>query len=376
MAASKFHPALSVTNIKNLIPITLEMEKSQYNSWVELFKIHRRVYLVLDHILPTPPPSSSTATKEKDKEQQPPPPDDPALWSRLDAVFLQWIYGTTSNDLLRTILEPDTTAAAAWASLKNIFQDNKHSRVYLERQFTNNQLDDFPNASAYCQELKVLADQLSNVEAPVSNNRLVLQLIAGLNENYDGVATLIQQTDPLPPFYEALSKLMEETRKNQQTPSAANTAGTALLSTKSSSPPVAINRMSTIPSPLHVNNTLHATTRITVVVVEIRIHLVDFVGVVAVDSSTTTTTISRSRGALSLLGLGLIRLGPVRHLHSLQAHGPDQPVRQLVLEFSAQDHHRHMQLLLFQLILIKLCTQCHSIHRMINGTWIRVLLPT
>ncbi|GJZ35073.1 retrotransposon-realted protein [Tanacetum coccineum] len=75
----------------------------------------------------------------------------------------------------------------------------------------------FSNISSYCQELKMLADQLANVGAPVSNKRLVLQLIAGLNESYDGVATIIQQSDPLPTFYDARSKLiLEETRKNHQ----------------------------------------------------------------------------------------------------------------------------------------------------------------
>nr|KYP71584.1 hypothetical protein KK1_010849 [Cajanus cajan] len=39
---TKFHPALVVNTVKNFIPITLEMEKGHYSSWVELFKIHCR----------------------------------------------------------------------------------------------------------------------------------------------------------------------------------------------------------------------------------------------------------------------------------------------------------------------------------------------
>lgn len=74
--------------------------------------------------------------------------------------------------------------------------------------------------------MKTRADQLSNVGAPVSDQRLVLQLIAGLNESYDGVATIIQQTDPLPSFYEARSRLiLEETRKAKQANTAAIAAG-------------------------------------------------------------------------------------------------------------------------------------------------------
>nr|KYP47006.1 hypothetical protein KK1_031375 [Cajanus cajan] len=94
-------------------------------------------------------------------------------------------------------------------------------------------MDNYPNISSYCQELKTLSDQLSNVGAPVSNQRLVLQLIAGLNENYDCVATFIQQRNPLPPFYEARSRLiLEETRKAKQV-----TAIAIALLTPPSSPP-------------------------------------------------------------------------------------------------------------------------------------------
>ncbi|XP_055822140.1 uncharacterized protein LOC129890660 [Solanum dulcamara] len=47
-------------------------------------------------------------------------------------------------------------------------------------------MTDFPNVSAYCQHLKSLADQLKNVGSPVTNDRLVLQLISSLIEPYQG----------------------------------------------------------------------------------------------------------------------------------------------------------------------------------------------
>ncbi|GKE32680.1 retrovirus-related pol polyprotein from transposon TNT 1-94, partial [Tanacetum coccineum] len=212
MAEQKIHPALTISSIKN-------------------------TFTVIDHIIPPPPPATSSTPPPKDA----PPPKvvDPETWSTLDAIVLQWIYGTISNDLMHTILEPDTTAEKAWSRLKDIFQDNKNSRaVYLEHQFTNTRLDNFSSVSAYCQELKMLSDQLTNVGAPVSNNRLVLQLIAGLNESYDNVASFIQQSDPLPPFYEARSRLvLEETRKNKQAANASISSGTALVATAPSTTP-------------------------------------------------------------------------------------------------------------------------------------------
>lgn len=56
-----FHPALTVTNIKNHIPVVLEMENSQLGMWVEIFKIHVHSDKVIHHTIPP------TLGKEKNK---------------------------------------------------------------------------------------------------------------------------------------------------------------------------------------------------------------------------------------------------------------------------------------------------------------------
>ncbi|KAL4554878.1 hypothetical protein LXL04_037485 [Taraxacum kok-saghyz] len=113
---SNTHPALMVSNIKNHISITLEMENVQYSTWAELFKIHARSHKVYHHIIK---PAIG-------KEKAPSTEEEQELWLTLDATVLQWIYATISHDLLHTILEPDSTAMEAWNRLRDIFQDNKH----------------------------------------------------------------------------------------------------------------------------------------------------------------------------------------------------------------------------------------------------------
>ena len=142
-----------------------------------------------------------------------PSPSDPDYeqWVTLDATVLQWIYSTISIDLLRTIMQRGSTAQEIWTRLANIFQDNQNARaVTLEQEFPSTRMEDFSNVSAYCQRLKTLSDQLADVGAPVSNHRLVLQLISGLTGAYHGVATLIRQSNPLPLFYQARSMLTLE----------------------------------------------------------------------------------------------------------------------------------------------------------------------
>ncbi|XP_056689049.1 uncharacterized protein [Spinacia oleracea] len=99
---------------------------------------------------------------------------------------------------------------------KDIFQDNKNTRVvYLEHMFNTLHINNFPNVTAYCQELKNISGQLSNVDQDVSGQKMVLRLVARVtNTDFDTVATMIQQTNPLPSFVEARSRLrLEETRR-------------------------------------------------------------------------------------------------------------------------------------------------------------------
>ncbi|XP_076921357.1 uncharacterized protein LOC143582749 [Bidens hawaiensis] len=157
---SKLHPAVTVTNIKYFIPITLDLESGKYTSWSELVKIHCKAFLVYDHLISsTPPPSSSLSPQKDPKVADPPTPPVLDSWERIDDVVLQWIYGTICYSLLNTILKKDTTAHDAWKALEDLFNDNKATRVvYLKTKFANTRLDNFPNMQAYCQELKVIAD--------------------------------------------------------------------------------------------------------------------------------------------------------------------------------------------------------------------------
>ena len=210
---ASLHPALTVTNIKSFVPITLDLEDGQYTSWVELFTIHCTVFDVLHHIFP--PTTSSSPSQDKGKETSAPT----VSWDRLDAVVKQWIYGTISNNLLQTIIKPKATAREAWEAIADLFRDNQASRaLILKNRLVNTKLESFSSISAYCQELKVLSDQLANVNAPISDADLVLQLVTGLtNTEYDAIGMLISQTQPLPTFFNARSRLtMEEGRRAGQ----------------------------------------------------------------------------------------------------------------------------------------------------------------
>ncbi|XP_071718685.1 uncharacterized protein [Rutidosis leptorrhynchoides] len=211
-----------INHILHSVPIKLELNDSQYNTWSELFKIHCKAHDVLAHLTSeTIPASSSSKAVEITQE----------VWERHDAIVLQWLYATISKELLRTIMEPDLTAMKAWNRLKSLFHDNKHTQALaLMNQFINFKLDNFPNVSAYYEAIKNLADELADVDSKVSIENLVLQLVAGLNENYSNIATNINQMEKLLPFYDA-KLILEETMKTRQAAMNHSATNSALIST-------------------------------------------------------------------------------------------------------------------------------------------------
>ncbi|CAH1432940.1 unnamed protein product [Lactuca virosa] len=129
------------------------------------------------------------------------------------------IYSTLSDDLMVRILESDTTAQAAWNKLKVNFLNNKGSRAAaLEQEFSNLNFAACSSMEAYCQKLKDLVDQLEDVDNPVTESRLVLQMVRGLPPEFDVVGAYINQSSPSWETARSMLQLeqhQQNTRQNQ-----------------------------------------------------------------------------------------------------------------------------------------------------------------
>ncbi|KAL9237815.1 hypothetical protein vseg_012319 [Gypsophila vaccaria] len=179
---ARLHPVYSVTNIQHRVRI-LDGIKVSYSSWVTLFTLNARGHKVLHHI------DGTAAPAKTDPEYE--------TWTELDAILLQWIYSTVSDELLPRVMSDPSTALEAWNRVKAIFLNNKGARAAsLDNEFVNLKLEAMTSFDNYCQKLRELSGQLKDVGAPVTEQRLVLQLVRGLPREYDTVAAYINQTSP------------------------------------------------------------------------------------------------------------------------------------------------------------------------------------
>ncbi|XP_026458797.1 uncharacterized protein LOC113359366 [Papaver somniferum] len=178
MAGEKksLHPAFAVTNIKILIPVILDIKQDEYLSWVFLFELHIQAHRLLFLIDGSQKPADVDADTEK----------------QLDTLYRQWICATMTKDLMLTVLKKGKTTKEIWDHLKTLFQDNKCSRdANLESKFVNLKFSDCASVDNYCDKLKSLSDRLHDLDFPMNDKRLLIQLVNGFPEEYNILASFI-----------------------------------------------------------------------------------------------------------------------------------------------------------------------------------------
>ncbi|XP_071699435.1 uncharacterized protein [Rutidosis leptorrhynchoides] len=142
----KYDKIYTVTSVTHLVPIKLDLAKLNYTHWSTLFGNHCAFFNVHNFL---EAPSSSYPDEETKKA---------------DAFVLGWIFLTISEPLLERLLNlQPKTAHAAREFLKQIFQDNKRSKVIeLTAELRNLDMGDL-TVEQYFQKIDTISAMLINL---------------------------------------------------------------------------------------------------------------------------------------------------------------------------------------------------------------------
>ncbi|XP_012833075.1 PREDICTED: uncharacterized protein LOC105953940 [Erythranthe guttata] len=197
MISNPFHLAHAISNIKAIIPVTLDIKNPNYQKWSHFFTITACRFCLTDLLLGKEKPSDISADE----------------WQCEDYLLQSWIYGTITEDLSSMVLSKTEMAHDLWKALASLFTDNEDYRaIQLEEQFKSLKKGSL-SIHDYCQLLKTTADNLADVGNPVSDKQLILQTLHGLPKHYGTIVNLISFQNPLPSFLQTRSLLqMEEHR--------------------------------------------------------------------------------------------------------------------------------------------------------------------
>jgi hypothetical protein len=93
------------------------------------------------------------------------------------------------------------TGRQAWLALEEQFLGNRDARaLHLDAQFHQFFQGDI-SVGEYCHQMKGMVDSLCDLNEPVADRTLVLNLLRGLSPRYNHLKALIKRTVPFPTFH-------------------------------------------------------------------------------------------------------------------------------------------------------------------------------
>ncbi|VFQ65918.1 unnamed protein product [Cuscuta campestris] len=133
---------------------------------------------------------------------------DDVDWLQLDALIQEWILSTVNDEVSDLIIYSTTSTADLWKAIHNLFHDNKAARaMQLEQRFYNT-IKGASTIATYCQTLRNIANWLDDVDAPVTENQLILQTLCGLPKDLGSRRPFCNSKNPPPIFMETRSALL------------------------------------------------------------------------------------------------------------------------------------------------------------------------
>ena len=130
----------------------------------------------------------------------------------------------------------------AWDILKRHFErDTLANKLFLKKQYFRKEMCEGTQINVHLREMKVLADKLASIGAPVSEEDKVVTLLGSLPASFATVVTALEaRSDGLTMDYvqESLIHHEQKQKSKETTPGTPTSQDTALLSQRRRGPPV------------------------------------------------------------------------------------------------------------------------------------------
>ncbi|GJR35128.1 ribonuclease H-like domain-containing protein [Tanacetum coccineum] len=132
-------------SIPNKVPIKLDLEKHNYNSWSSFSLIHFGSLGLKSHV------EEETASTNSE-------------WCQLDDLIKMWILGSLCDSLQEQVLTTPGNAKALWDHLKDLFHDNKDARaINLDNELRSIKSGTM-TINEYCTKIKSMSNRLKNLD--------------------------------------------------------------------------------------------------------------------------------------------------------------------------------------------------------------------
>nr|GEU76496.1 ribonuclease H-like domain-containing protein [Tanacetum cinerariifolium] len=221
-------------SIPNKVPIKLDLEKHNYNSWSSFSLIHLGSLGLKSHV------EDKTVSTNPD-------------WCQLDDLIKMWILSSLCDSLQEQVVTTPGNAKALWDHLKDLFHINKDNRaINLDNELHFIKIGSM-TVNAYCTKIRSMAGRLKNLGCDISDKNLVVYTVNGLDSHFATLVDIIRHRETLPSFETTnnMFLLKESSFKDDTRTSStfddSSSSPTALVSFTSSTPKGSSSKSPTLP---------------------------------------------------------------------------------------------------------------------------------
>jgi len=173
------------TNQKNDLPtiVSVKLDRDNYPLWKSLVLPLIRGCKLDVYMLGTKACSDQFVTSGETTRKANPDYDD---WITRDQALLGWLINSMTTDIATQLLHCETSKEI-WDEAQKLAGAHTKSRtIYLKSEFHNTRKGDM-KMEQYLMKMKTLADKLKLAGSPISNFDLMIQILNGLDADYNPV---------------------------------------------------------------------------------------------------------------------------------------------------------------------------------------------
>ena len=129
-------------------------------------------------------------------------------WFRQDQLLLHAVLASVSEQVI-PLIASSKTSKNAWDKLTQLYANKTRSRVLtLKERLTLMRRDTQP-VSVFLQAVKAILDELAIIDAPLSDDDIVLHVLNGVGPEFKDIAAVVRASDTSISFENMYDKLIE-----------------------------------------------------------------------------------------------------------------------------------------------------------------------
>ncbi|KAK0584750.1 hypothetical protein LWI29_017933 [Acer saccharum] len=153
-------------------------------------------------------------------------------WKKNDQLLLSWLHTTMTPAVFAQVINYKT-AHSTWEALSRAYTSQTNARYYQIKHDLSTIRKGSSSITEYMDRIRLLSDELSLIQQPMSDREIIGCVLDGLDLDYDVVVNTVHTMSTPPSFEELYSMLLNREKRLEVYHNPSSTQSTAALFTTS-----------------------------------------------------------------------------------------------------------------------------------------------